>query len=297
MACGICRTDLHILDGELDHPKLPLILGHEIIGRVEEVGHEVSILKKGDIVGVPWLGYTCGKCKYCLSHRENLCNEALFTGYTKDGGFAEYTVAHQQYCFPIPSIYANAGGAPLLCAGLIGYRAYSMINKTANDIGIYGFGAAAHILIQLAIHQSKKIFAFTKKGDKNTQQFAKELGAAWAGDSSQQPPCVLDAAIIFAPEGGLIPKALHDIDKAGTVVCGGIHMSDVPSFPYKLLWEERKIRSVANLTRSDGENFLKLAAEVPVKTQVQIYKLNQANEAIRDLKNGRIHGAAVLVME
>ncbi|MFI5153979.1 MAG: zinc-dependent alcohol dehydrogenase family protein [Chitinophagales bacterium] len=297
IACGICRTDLHIIDGELDHPKLPLILGHEIIGRVERIGHEVSNLKHGDIVGIPWLGYTCGKCKYCLSHHENLCDEALFTGYTRDGGFAEYTLAHQEYCFPISSLYANAGGAPLLCAGLIGYRAYSMVGNNAANIGIYGFGAAAHILIQVAKHQGRNIFAFTRKGDNDAQHFAIKLGATWAGDSSQAPPCILDAAIIFAPDGGLIPKALHDIDKAGTVVCGGIHMSDIPSFPYKLLWEERNIRSVANLTRSDGENYLKLAAEIPIQTQVQLYKLDHANEAINDLRAGKIQGAAVLVME
>ncbi len=297
MACGICRTDLHILDGELDHPKVPLILGHEIIGRVEAVGQEVSNVKKGDFVGVPWLGYTCGKCNYCLGQRENLCDEALFTGYTKDGGFAEYTLAYQQYCFPISSFYANAAGAPLLCAGLIGFRAYSMINYKARNIGLYGFGAAAHILIQVAIHQGKKIFAFTRKGDKAAQDFAMKLGATWAGDSSESPPSILDAAIIFAPEGGLIPKALQDIDKGGTVVCGGIHMSDIPSFPYKLLWEERSIRSVANLTRNDGENFLRLAVEIPIETRVHTYRLTQANEAINDLRNGRIQGAAVLVME
>jgi propanol-preferring alcohol dehydrogenase len=296
IACGVCRTDLHIIDGELTQPKLPLIPGHEIVGLVAQVGNNVTGLKEGDLVGVPWLGYTCGTCKYCLNNQENLCEHAGFTGYTIDGGYAEYTVANEKYCFPLSAIYGNASGAPLLCAGLIGYRSYSMINKNATNIGIYGFGAAAHILIQVANYQHKKIFAFTRDGDKDAQQFALKLGAVWAGDSSQTPPEKLDAAIIFAPVGSLVPKALQDVDKGGIVVCGGIHMSDIPSFPYHILWEERSIRSVANLTRKDGEEFLKIAPAVPVKTEIKTYRLQEANGALNDLKNGKIHGAAVLVM-
>lgn len=296
IACGVCRTDLHIVDGELDCPKLPLILGHEIIGMVVKTGEAVHTLKNGDLVGIPWLGYTCGKCRYCLSGRENLCDHALFTGYTIDGGFAEYTVANQQYCFSLPADYANASGAPLLCAGLIGYRSYRMIDQHAEKIGIYGFGAAAHILIQVAIFQGKKVYAFTRDGDRETQSFAIKLGASWAGGSSDTPPVKLDASVIFAPAGNLVPKALQDLDKGGMVVCGGIHMSDIPSFPYKILWEERRLRSVANLTRKDGVEFIRLAAEVPVNTQIQLYKLTEANKAIEDLRNGNIHGAAVLVM-
>ena len=296
-ACGVCRTDLHIIDGELTQPKLPLIPGHEIIGKVVETGSTVTHLKKGDVVGVPWLGYTCGKCKYCVRGQENLCEFAGFTGYTIDGGYAEYTVAGEQYCFPIPSMYDNPSGAPLLCAGLIGYRSYSMINKDAINIGIYGFGAAAHILIQVAISDGKKIFAFTRDRDIDARKFALQLGAAWAGGSSERPPEKLDAAIIFAPVGSLVPKALRDLDKGGIVVCGGIHMSDIPSFPYDILWEERSIHSVANLTRKDGEEFLAIAPGVPVKTEVTTYKLADANEALSDVRNGNIHGAAVLVMD
>jgi len=296
-ACGVCRTDLHIIDGELAHPKLPLIPGHEIIGVVASVGTEVTNLKEGDFVGVPWLGYTCGKCRYCLRGQENLCSNAVFTGYTIDGGYAEYAMAHEQYCFPLPVTYANANGAPLLCGGLIGYRSYSMIPADALNIGIYGFGAAAHILIQVAIYHGKKIFAFTRDGDKVAQMFALQLGAGWAGGSSQSPPEKLDAAIIFAPVGGLVPKALQDVDKGGTVICGGIHMSDIPSFPYHILWEERIIRSVANLTREDGEAFFKIAPEVPVTTEIKTYSLRQANEALEDLRNGTLHGAAVLVVD
>lgn len=297
IACGVCRTDLHIIDGELNNPKLPLIPGHEIIGEVMKTGDEVSTCKEGDIVGVPWLGYTCGKCRYCLMHKENLCENALFTGYTIDGGFAEYTVAHEQYCFHIAEAFANPSGAPLMCAGLIGYRSYSMIGENSQNIGIYGFGAAAHILIQVAIHQGKKVFAFTKKDDFAAQSFARKLGAAWAGDSTQNPPEKLDAAIIFAPVGSLVPKALQDVDKSGTVICGGIHMSDIPSFPYEILWGERMVRSVANLTRKDGYDFLKLAAEVPVKTDVQLFSLYEANEALNKLRKGNLHaGAAVLVI-
>jgi propanol-preferring alcohol dehydrogenase len=297
IACGVCRTDLHIVDGELQYPKLPLIPGHEIVGTVVKKGEKVTRLNAGDAIGIPWMGYTCGKCKYCRRGQENLCENAGFTGYTIDGGYAEYTVAHEKYCFPLSSMYANASGAPLLCAGLIGYRSYSMINKTAEKIGIYGFGAAAHILIQVAIYDGKKIFAFTREGDTSAQQFALKLGAVWSGSSQQTPPQQLDAAIIFAPVGNLVPKALRDIDKGGIVVCGGIHMSDIPSFPYHILWEERIIRSVANLTRKDGIEFLNIAPKVPVKTETQFYHLQDANKALDDLRNGKIHGAGVLVMK
>ncbi len=297
ISCGICRTDLHIADGDLKHPKLPLILGHEIIGIVVKTGNGAKTLKEGDTVGVPWLGYTCGRCKYCVSNRENLCDNALFTGYTIDGGFAEYTVSNEKYCFPITGLYANPSGSPLLCAGLIGYRSYSMIDENAKNIGIYGFGAAAHILIQIAIYQGKKIYAFTRDGDIEAQKFALSLGAAWAGDSSKASPEKLDASIIFAPVGSLVPKALQDSDKGATIVCGGIHMSDIPSFPYDSLWEERTIRSVANLTRKDGDEFLKMAAKAQVKTEVQLYPLESANEALANLRNGKVHGAAVLIMK
>ena len=297
IACGVCRTDLHIVDSELPHPKLPLILGHEIVGMVVKRGNKVGNLNIGDLIGIPWLGYTCGECKYCRRGQENLCEKALFTRYTIDGGYAEYTVADEKYCFPLSEKYANASGSPLMCAGLIGYRSYTMIGEHVTNLGIYGFGAAAHILIQLAIYQGKKIFAFTREGDKDAQSFALKLGAAWAGDSSQSPPEKLDAAIIFAPVGKLVPKALLDLDKGGIVVCGGIHMSDIPSFPYRILWEERVIRSVANLTRKDGEEFLKLAPQVPIKTETQIFPLHKANEALDDLRSGRIYGAAVLVMD
>lgn len=294
LACGICRTDLHIADGELLHPKLPLVPGHEIVGRVVKIGDVVSQLKAGDEVGIPWLGYTCGQCRFCRGGRENLCEEALFTGYTIDGGFAEYTIADAQYCFPLPARYANASGAPLLCAGLIGYRSYSMAGPAAFNIGIYGFGAAAHILVQVAVFQGRRIFAFTKKGDYEAQGFARQLGAVWAGDVTQPLAEKLDAAIIFAPAGDLIPKALADTDKGGVVVCGGIHMSDIPAFPYRLLWEERSIRSVANLTRHDGEAFLDIAPQVPVETVTTLYPLERANEAMDALRSGKIKGAAVL---
>ncbi len=270
--------------------------GHEIIGSVVAVANGVTSIKEGDVVGIPWLAYTCGKCRYCLKHKENLCENALFTGYTLDGGYAEYTVAYESYCFPLAAAYATPAAAPLLCAGLIGYRSYKMAGENIENLGIYGFGAAAHILIQVALYQHKKVFAFTRDGDTRTQQFAKNLGATWAGDSSQPSPQKLDAAIIFAPAGNLVPKALTDIDKGGVVVCGGIHMSDIPSFPYSILWEEHVIRSVANLTRQDGEEFLKLAPEIPVTTQTQFFELHQANEALVALRNGKIKGAAVLVM-
>jgi propanol-preferring alcohol dehydrogenase len=297
IACGVCRTDLHILDGELNMPKLPLVPGHEVVGVVVKTGDNVSTIKEGDTVGVPWLGYTCGKCKYCLRGQENLCDNAGFTGYTIDGGYAEYTVANERFCFLLPAMYANAAGAPLLCAGLIGYRSYSMVDGAAENIGLYGFGAAAHILIQAALYQHKKIYAFTSDGDIAAQQFAVSLGAVWAGGSSQTPPVKLDAAIIFAPVGSLVPKALRDLDKGGLVVCGGIHMSDIPAFPYEILWEERVVRSVANLTRKDGDEFLKLAPLVPVKTDIYTFPLHQANQALDSLRKGKIHGAAVLVME
>lgn len=297
LACGVCRTDLHILDGDLTTPKLPLILGHEIIGMVVSTGENSTKFKKDDLVGIPWLGYTCGICKYCCKGQENLCDKAKFTGYTIDGGYAEYTVAYEQYCFSLPSYYNDSSKAPLLCAGLIGYRSYKLTGATAENIGIYGFGAAAHIIIQLATKQGKKIFVFTKEGDIEAQLFAQKLGAAWVGNSTQDPPVKLDAAIIFATSGELIPKALRDLDKGGVVVCGGIHMSDIPAFPYDILWGERVVRSVANLTRADGEEFLKIAPEVMIKTATQFFELHQANEALESLRNGKIRGAAVLVME
>lgn len=295
-ACGVCRTDLHIIDGELTGPNLPLIIGHEIAGTIVKIGRNVTKFKLGDRIGVPWLGYTCGKCKYCLRGEENLCENARFTGYTINGGYAEYTVADQQYCFHLPVYLNDEQSAPLLCAGLIGYRSYRMTGNRNNNLGIYGFGGAAHIITQIAVHQKKKVFAFTKPGDKEGQEFAKKLGAYWAGGSDEIPPEKLDASIIFAPIGALVPTALKATDKSGIVVCGGIHMSNIPSFEYKYLWEERKIQSVANLTRRDGEELLDIAARVPIKTEIKTYKLEQANEALDDLKNGRIHGAAVLVV-
>jgi alcohol dehydrogenase, propanol-preferring len=296
-ACGVCRTDLHVIDGDLSSPKLPLIPGHEIIGLVVKKGQEVSGLQEGDLVGVPWLGYTCGECKYCRKGEENLCDHARFTGYTMDGGYAEYTVANEKYCFSLPPDFGNPSSAPLMCAGLIGYRSYRMIPDEAVRIGLYGFGAAAHILIQVANYQHKKIYAFTKEGDIKGQTFARELGAVWAGASSQSPPEKLDAAIIFAPVGSLIPQALQQVDKGGPVICGGIHMTDIPSFPYHILWEERSIRSVANLTRRDGEDFLGFAAKNPIRTEIKTYPLAMANQALDDLRNGLFEGAAVLVMD
>ena len=296
ISCGVCRTDLHISDGELPSPKLPLIIGHEIVATVVKTGKEITHIKNGDIIGIPWLGYTCGECKYCLRGQENLCEKALFTGYTINGGYAEYTVADERYCFPLSAHYANPSGSPLLCAGLIGYRSYTMIGKHVHNLGIYGFGAAAHILIQLALYDRKNVFAFTKQGDTEAQDFALKLGAVWAGDASSSPEEKMDAAIIFAPAGDLVPKALKDIDKGGVVVCGGIHMSDIPSFAYRILWEERVLRSIANLTRKDGEEFLQIASQVHIRTEIQTYPLPQANEALNNLRAGRIHGAAVLVM-
>lgn len=297
LACGICRTDLHIIDGELPVPHLPLIPGHEIVGTVAAVADDVTHLKPGDEVGVPWLAYTCGKCSYCLRNQENLCENALFTGYTMNGGYAEYTVAYAKYCLPLPRMYANASGAPLLCAGLIGYRSWRMLNEHARHIGIYGFGAAAHILTQIACYEKKSIYAFTKNRDENLQAFARELGAVWSGSSLLSPPVMLDAAIIFAPDGTVVPTALSHTDKGGQIICGGIHMSDIPSFPYKLLWGERSIRSVANLTRKDGEMLLDVAPKIPVKTTVHTFSLQQANEALESLRQGKLRGAAVLAIE
>ena len=293
-ACGVCRTDLHVVDGELTGGKLPIIPGHEIVGRVVAAGAAVTRFKAGDRVGVPWLASTCGACGYCTSGRENLCDEARFTGYRVDGGYAEYALADQRYCFALPDGYTDAEAAPLLCAGLIGYRALVRAGE-AKRLGIYGFGAAAHIVAQVARFQGRQIFAFTRPGDAAGKQFARELGAAWTGDSDASPPEPLDAAIIFAPVGSLVPLALRAIAKGGTVVCAGIHMSDIPAFPYEILWGERSIKSVANLTRRDGEEFLRIAPQVPVKTAVEIFDLAQANEALQRLREGRITGAAVLV--
>ncbi len=295
IACGVCRTDLHILEGELDKPKLPLIPGHEIVGTVVETGKNVTGIKAGDLVGIPWVGYTCGHCKYCKSGRENLCENGEFTGYTINGGYAEYTVADSRFCFHLPHDHSGPDAAPLLCAGLIGYRSYSMAEPAAVNIGLYGFGAAASILIQVAIHQGKKVFAFTRPGDTASQQFALSLGAFWAGDTSLAPPEKLDAAILFAPAGDLVPKALELMDKGGSVICGGIHMSDIPSFKYDLLWGERTIRSVANLTRADGHAFFELLKNIPVKTKTEFFKLEDANVALSRLRKGEIQGAAVLV--
>lgn len=296
-ACGVCRTDLHIVDGELLDPKLPLIIGHEIIGSVAQNGEGAGKFKPGDRIGVPWLGWTDGTCKYCLEGRENLCVHAKFTGYNLDGGYAEYTVADQRYCFPIHQDSGNAETAPLMCAGLIGYRTYRMAGENIQKLGIYGFGGAAHIITQIALYQGKEVYAFTSPGDREAQDFAKRLGVTWAGDSTVLPPVELDAALIFAPVGALVPEALKAVAKGGVVVCGGIHMSDIPSFPYAILWGERTVRSVANLTRRDGEELLAIAPLVPVHTEIQTFPLDQANEALNRLRKGKIHGAAVLVME
>ena len=293
-ACAVCRTDLHVVDGELPRPKLPLIPGHEIVGRVVQVGNSVSRLAVGARVGVPWLGWTCGKCEYCRSARENLCRRAKFTGYDLDGGYAELAVADSRYCFPVPDIWDDEHAAPLLCAGLIGFRALSM--APGHRIGLYGFGAAAHIVAQLARHQAREVFAFTRPGDGEAQSFARRLGAAWAGDSTSVPPVPLDSAILFAPVGGLVPLALRAVAPGGTVVCGGIHMSDIPSFPYELLWEERRLCSVANLTRADGEAFFAVAARIPVITATTPFRLEDANEALRRLRDGKLEGAGVLLL-
>jgi propanol-preferring alcohol dehydrogenase len=294
-ACAVCRTDLHVLDGELPHPKLPLIPGHEIVGQVVETGPGADCFKPGTRVGIPWLGWTCGECRYCRSGRENLCEKARFTGYTLDGGYAEYLVADERFCFPIPDGYSDAHAAPLLCAGLIGYRCLVKAGD-AERLGLYGFGAAAHIVIQIARHQGRGIFAFTRPGDGAAQQFARSLGAVWAGDSNTPPPEPLDAALIFAPIGELVPQALKAVARGGTVVCGGIHMSDIPSFPYDLLWEERTVCSVANLTRRDGEEFMALASRIPLQTTIQTFPLSEANQALTCLRAGKLQGAAVLVM-
>jgi propanol-preferring alcohol dehydrogenase len=293
-ACGVCRTDLHVVDGELPHPKLPLVPGHEIVGTVAAKGERAERFAVGDRVGVPWLGWTCGECRYCRAGRENLCDRPAFTGYTLDGGYAGYAVADHRYCFPIPDGYSDAEAAPLLCAGLIGYRSLVMAGD-ARRLGIYGFGAAAHIVAQVARHQGREVYAFTRPGDAEAQRFARDLGAVWAGGSTDRPPEELDAAILFAPVGALVPAALAAVAKGGVVVCGGIHMSDIPAFPYRLLWGERVVRSVANLTRRDGEEFLALAPKVAVRTEVQTLPLVEANEALRRLRAGEVRGAAVLM--
>jgi propanol-preferring alcohol dehydrogenase len=285
-ACGVCRTDLHVADGELQDPKLPLVLGHQIVGTSVETGERV---------GVPWVGWTCGECRYCRSGRENLCDRARFTGYQLDGGYAEYAVTDERYCLRFPDGYTDEQGAPLLCAGLIGYRALRLAGD-AERLGLYGFGASAHIVLQVARHQGRRVFAFTRAADEEGRRFARELGAEWAGSSSDTPPDELDAAIVFAPVGELVPVALRATAKGGTVVCAGIHMSDIPSFPYELLWGERVVRSAANLTRADGEEFLALAPRVPVRTEVELFPLEQANQALDRLRAGRVRGAAVLVV-
>jgi len=293
--CGVCRTDLHILDGDLNEPNLPLVPGHQIVGTIEEIGRgaESAGFKIGDKVGVPWLGETCGHCEFCEKDRENLCDNAKFTGYDINGGFVEYAVADAQYCFPVPEDYPDEQAAPLLCAGLIGYRSLRKTGE-AQKLGFYGFGSSAHILTQVAIHQEKKVYTFTRPNDEKGQKFAKKQGAVWAGGSDELPPEKLDAAIIFAPVGALVPQSLRALKKGGTVVCAGIHMSDIPSFPYNILWEERSVVSVANLTRRDGQEFLSLAPEIPVKSQVTVYPLEEANKALEDLREGNFEGSAVL---
>ncbi len=295
LVCGVCRTDLHIVDGELSVPQLPLIPGHQIVGEVMELGAQVKHLSIGSRVGVPWLGKTCGRCAYCVNDQENLCDNALFTGLHINGGFAEYSIANVEFCFALGADLDDLQSAPLLCGGLIGYRAYRMI-ENAHNIGFYGFGSAAHILLQLAKYQNRQVFAFTRSGDVESQSFAMQLGAYWSGSSSESPPEPLDAAIIFAPVGELVPTALKAVRKGGVVVCAGIHMSDIPVFPYEWLWGERSIRSVANLTRQDGREFLTLAAEIPIRTNVRSYPLDQVNEALSDLRGGRINGSAAIML-
>ena len=292
-ACGVCRTDLHIVDGELTEPKLPLVPGHQIVGTIEEAGDGAERFQPGDRVGVPWLGWTCGECDYCTSGRENLCDRARFTGYHVDGGYADLATADERFCFPVPEGYPDLQAAPLLCAGLIGYRALRL-SGDGERLGLYGFGASAHILCQVALHQGRRVFAFTREGDAEGQEFARRLGAEWAGAVVDAAPEPLDAAIIFAPVGELVPAALRASAKGATVVCAGIHMSDIPAFPYEILWGERTIRSVANLTRRDGEEFMRLAPQVPVRTEVQEYLLESANSALDDLRAGTVTGAAVL---
>lgn len=293
-ACGVCRTDLHVVDGELSNPKPKVVPGHEVVGEVAAVGRAVTRFRSGDRVGIPWLGETCGHCKFCARGQENLCDSPLFTGYTRDGGYAEFTLVHENFALAVPTFYSDVEAAPLLCAGLIGYRSLRMAGD-AERLGIYGFGAAAHIVAQVAHFEGRQVYAFTRPGDQAAQQFARDLGAVWAGDSTQPAPEKLDAAIIFAPAGSLIPLALAAVEKGGTVVCGGIHMSDIPSFPYQLLWGERVLRSVANLTRRDGEEFLALAPKVPICPHPVSYPLMQANHALADLRAGRLQGAAVLI--
>lgn len=293
-ACGVCRTDLHVVVGELPDPKLPIIPGHEVVGYVTKLGEGVTAFKPGDRVGIPWLGSTCGACRYCQAGRENLCERPGFTGYTINGGYAEYAAARADYCFPLPPEYEDAAAAPLLCAGLIGYRSLKLAGP-GRELGIYGFGAAAHIVAQVAKFEGQRIYAFTRPGDRVAQEFARSLGAEWAGGSDELPPRPLDVAIIFAPVGALVPAALKAMARGGRVVCGGIHMSDIPAFPYELLWHEREVRSVANLTREDATEFLALAPKVPVKTTVERFPLEEANEALRRLREGQLTGAAVLI--
>jgi propanol-preferring alcohol dehydrogenase len=294
LACGVCRTDLHVVDGELPDAAPMIVPGHEIVGRVEAVGAGVTTSKAGDRVGIPWLGWSCGACEYCASGRENLCPRARYTGYQIDGGYADFAVADASFCFPIPDSYDDTHAAPLMCAGLIGYRAYRMAGSGAR-IGIYGFGAAAHIITQVAVHQGRQVYAFVSPGDAAAAAFAREVGATWAGASTAAPPVPLDCAIIFAPVGALVPEALSRVVPGGVVVCAGIHMSDIPAFPYRLLWQERTVRSVANLTREDAREFLSLASVVPITTHVRTYPLLEANAALGDLRSGRLTGAAVLV--
>lgn len=294
-ACGVCRTDLHVVDGELAEPELPLVPGHEIVGTVAAMGEAVGDWRIGDRVGVPWLARTCGICRYCRRGQENLCESALYTGYTRDGGYAEYAVADAHFCLPLPEGYDDVSAAPLLCAGLIGHRAYRMAGERRERLGLYGFGAAAHIVAQVAAHDGCDVYAFTRPGDADGQAFARELGAVWAGGSDQTPPETLDAALIFAPVGSLVPAALAVVDRGGSVVCSGIHMSDIPAFGYRLLWQERVLRSVANLTRADGETLMAVAAETPIETHTRRYPLSEANTALDDLRAGRLAGAAVLV--
>ncbi|MGB5210575.1 MAG: zinc-dependent alcohol dehydrogenase family protein [Gammaproteobacteria bacterium] len=295
LACAVCRTDLHLVDGELPDIPLPVIPGHEIVGEVIATGSDVH-WKPGQRLGVPWLGFACGHCGFCDEHRENLCDQARFTGYQLDGGFADRVIADQRFCFQLDPAYGDVEAAPLLCAGLIGYRALTMAGE-GSELGIYGFGAAAHIVAQVAVWQGRRVYAFTRPGDTQAQTFARELGAHWAGDSDQSAPVLLDAAIIFAPVGDLVPKALAAVRKGGIVVCGGIHMSDIPSFPYRLMWGERVLRSVANLTRRDALDFLEMAPKIPIRTRTVTYPLERANEALADLRHGRLSGAAVLIME
>jgi propanol-preferring alcohol dehydrogenase len=293
-ACGVCRTDLHLVDGELPAVDLPIVPGHEIVGKVVATGAGVDRLSIGDRVGVPWLGWTCGECRFCAMDRENLCDHARFTGYTLDGGYAQYTVADQRYCFRLPNHFGDVEAAPLLCAGLIGYRSLRLCGDDVERLGLYGFGAAAHIVAQIAVHQGRRLFVFTRSADVAAQDFARRLGAVWAGDSTERPPEELDAAIIFAPVGSLVPAALRALRKGGRVVCGGIHMSDIPAFPYSFLWGEREIVSVANLERRDGEELLEIAAGVPVHTEVEVFPMAAANEALDRLRAGQLTGAAVL---